>query len=155
MGVNEDLKQLNDIMAMVFPGYEDFSVDSVVPSISGEPPVVSLMIVCSQEASGNFGENKEILAEVSADVVNSSKETGYDLNIKVEFSFPLYNLQFFAVIEGEEQDEQRDFARLLTEIDYFIIWLVDGQKNLLSVLQVAWNKEVHKEILGKIIDFAG
>ncbi len=50
---NED-RQIKELMAQVFPGYDDFGVDSVTPSITGEEPVVSFMVVCNEEAAGIF-----------------------------------------------------------------------------------------------------
>lgn len=145
-----DDTQLKDLMAQVFPGYEDFFIDSVIPSVTGESPVVSFMIVCNEEASQDFRDNEDISAEVVASIAENRRGMGKDLALRVEFSFPVFSLQFFATIEGENSKQQREFARILTEIDYFIIWLVDNEKNLLKVLQVEWDKEVYKEILMKL-----
>lgn len=146
----DELNQLKNLMAQVFPGYEAFCIDSVTPSVTGDSSVVSFMIVCNEEASRDFTEYNDISAEVVASVDENKRGNGKDLTLRFEFSFPVFSLQFFTTIEGENYGQQKEFVRVLSSIDFFIIWLVDKEKNLLKVLQVEWDKEGHKEILMKL-----
>lgn len=143
-------KQLKGLMAQVFPGYEAFGIDSVTPSITGGGAIVSFLIVCNEEASCEFRKNEELAVEVVASLEDSLRSKGKDLNLRFEFSFPLFSLQFFTTVEAENAAQQRNFAHILTEIDSFVIWLVDKDKNLLKVLQVKWDKKAHKKILAQI-----
>lgn len=149
MALHDEDKQMRDIMSQVFPGHEEFAPDSVTPSITGteDNPVVSFMVVCNQEATKDFRENQEISVEVVGTVIDNKRGVGKDLVLRFDFSFPVFSLQFFTAVEGENARQQSDFARILMEVDYFIIWLVDQDKRYLKVLQVEWDNEKHKEVL--------
>jgi len=150
---DDEGKEIKELMSQVFPGHQEFLADSVTPSITGtiDNPVVSFMVVCNEEASKDFRENEDISVEVVGSIKDNKRDLGKDLILRFEFAFPVFSLQFFTAIEGENAKQQSDFARILMETDYFIIWLVDQDKNLLKVLQVDWNNESHMEILKNII----
>lgn len=153
MAIDYNDQQMKELMSKIFPGYEDFMTGTVTPSITGtqDNPVVSFMIVCNDEASKYFSEFQDISAEVVAEVSDNKKGLGQDLFLRLEFAFPVFSLQFFTAVEGENAEQQKHFARVLMEIDYFVMWLVDKDKNLLTVMQVEWDSEKHKEILTNII----
>jgi hypothetical protein len=146
----EDYSELIALMAQVFPGYESFAPDSVTPSITGQGSLVSYLVVCNDEAARDFREQEEIAAVVVPSVQPSRKGQGQDLVLRLEFSFPWFSLQFFTAVEGENSEQQKEFARILTAVDFFIIWVVDKDKNLLKVLQVKWEKEKYLDVLNKI-----
>lgn len=148
MGSTNQSQQIKELMTQVFPGYNDFGADSVTPSITGEEPLVSFMIVCNDEAAKDFLENQEISVEVMPNFVESRNGQGQDLYLRFEFAFPLFTLQFFTAVEAGNP-QQTDFIRVLTEVDFFVVWLVNKEKELLKVLKVNWDKDKHREILLK------
>jgi len=147
----DDYQELTALLGQVFPGYEDFAVDSVTPSITGQGQVVSYLVVCNEEAARDFQEHKEIGVEVVPSIRPNKKGQGQNLILMVEFSFDWFSLQFFTAVDGENREQQKEFARILTQVDFFIIWLVDKDKNLLKVLQVKWDKEKYQDILRQLL----
>lgn len=144
-------KDLVEIMGKVFPGYEEFKPDSVTPAITGGDRL-SFMIVCNDEAKKSFQETEDIFSQLFLDTTDGTKGFGLDLNLRFEFTFPAFKLQFFAVIEGKNVCQQHSFAKLLQEVDRFIIWLVDEEKSIINVLQVAWDIGEQSEIVEKVLD---
>lgn len=144
---NED-NQIQELMAQIFPGCENFSVDSVTPSITGEEPVISFMVVCNEEAARDFLDNNEISVEVIPDFAENDGGNGPDLHLRFEFVFPLFTLQFFTAVEAANP-QQADFISVLSEVDFFVVWLVNTEKKLLKVLKVNWDKAKYREILFK------
>jgi hypothetical protein len=148
MGVNSDDQQMKDLMAQVFPGYEEFRADSVTPSITGKDQVISFLVVCNEEAAKDFRENQEFSVRVLASV-NENKAGYKDLNLCFDFAFPVFNLQFFTTVLGENA-KQKDFVRALLTVDFFVLWLVDQDKDLLKILKVDWEKDKYEEILAEL-----
>ena len=142
--------EIIEVMARVFPGYERFKVDSVTPAITGGDRL-SFMIVCNEEAKQSFLEAEDIFAEIFLDAADSPRGNGLDLNMRFEFTFPLYKLQFFAVIKGENRGQQLSLAKILQEVDMFILWLVDENKSLINVLQVPWDIEKQADTVDKVL----
>lgn len=145
-----DDNMLIELMSRVFPGYKEYPLDSVTPSITGNNRV-SFLVVCNEEAVRSFSETEEIYAQLFLSNEDNRKGQGKDLHLRLEFSFPLYQLQFFAAIECDNSAQQKNFARVLAGVDQFIIWLVDQEKNLLKVLQAAWDKSGQQEVLAEIL----
>lgn len=146
MSVSEDA-QIIEIMTKVFPGYEQLPEDSVTPSISGHDQVViSFLIVCNDEAALDFMQTDEIAADVFASVSDNRTGAGLDLNLRFEFTFELFTLQFFTTVEASAE-QQSHFVGLLHDVDFFVVWLVDKDKNLLKILQVRWDKERERQAL--------
>jgi hypothetical protein len=152
MSMMDESKQMKELMFQVFPGYEDFGVDSVTPSISGKEPVVSFLVVCNDEVSHDFLENQDISVEVIASSSKNKLGQGKDLHLRFDFTFPVFSLQFFAVVEGGNAKQQRDFASALLKVDFFIVWLVNQEKNLLKVLKVQWDKNHYEKILEDLLE---
>ncbi|NLI91969.1 MAG: hypothetical protein GX434_07090 [Peptococcaceae bacterium] len=148
MAVNQEDKQMKELMGQIFPGCEDFKIDSVTPSISGQDPIVSFLVVCNDEASKDFMENQEVSVEVIPSV-DEKQDLGMDLNLRIEFSFPVFSLQFFTTVQGENP-RQGDFARVLSIVDFFVVWLVDKNKDVLKVLKVQWDAKKYQEILSAL-----
>lgn len=153
MVATDETGQITEIMAQLFPGYENFQVHSVTPSIYGERdnPVVSFMIVCNDEAVQDFSRGEEIYVEVITSLEENKNGSGYDLHMRFEFIFPLFKLQFFTAVEGDNREQQKHFAEVLNKVDKFVIWLVDKEKNLVSVLQTGWDFESNKKVLEKLL----
>lgn len=145
-----DDNTLIELMSRVFPGYEEYPLDSVTPSITGNNRL-SFLVVCNDEAAKSFSETGEIYVQLYLSTGDNKKGRGKDLYLRLEFSFPLYQLQFFAVVEGDNFVQQQNFARVLAETDQFIIWLVDQEKQLLNVLQAPWDKSGQQEVLAEIL----
>jgi len=40
---------------------------------------------------------------------------------------------------------------LLTQVDQFIVWVVDEDKSIVKILQAAWDMEGQSEILEKVL----
>jgi hypothetical protein len=80
--------------------------------------------------------------------VENRNGQGQDLHLRFEFAFPFFTLQFFTAVEAGNP-QQTDFIRVLTEVDFFVVWLVNQEKDLLKVLKVNWDKDKHREILLK------
>lgn len=150
---NEDNNEneLGELMSRIFPGYEEFQLDSVTPAITGENRL-SFMIVCNDDAKEAFLDTEEIYAQVFLSTEEDLGREGSDLNLKFEFTFPLFKLQFFATIEGDNARQQKVFTDLLTKVEQFIIWVVDKDKGILKILQVAWDAEGQSQIIDKILN---
>ncbi len=147
MSTPDENLQIKDLMSQVFPGYKEFKVDSVTPSITGVEPLVSFMVVCNDESSHDFLQTDEI----SVEVIPSVDDQNQDLHLRLEFTFPLFSLQFFTKVDADNP-RRGEFARVLTQVEYFVIWVVDKDKELLKVLKVSWDRKQNKEILQKVID---
>lgn len=148
---NNNKTELGELMSLIFPGYEEFQLDSVTPAITGENRL-SFMIVCNDDAKEAFLETEEIFAQVFLSAEEDLGRQGFDLNLKFEFTFPLFELQFFATIEGDNARQQKAFTDLLTKVEQFIIWVVDKDKNIVKILQVAWDAEGQSQIIDKILN---
>ncbi|KUO58308.1 MAG: hypothetical protein APF84_05615 [Gracilibacter sp. BRH_c7a] len=150
--IDQDNKEneLEELMSRVFPGYEEFQLDSVTPAITGENKL-SFMIVCNDEAKSTFLEAEEIYIQVFLSTEESLAGQGLNLNLRFEVTFPLFKLQFFATIEGENTRQQKVLASLLTQVDQFIVWVVDEDKSIVKILQAAWDMEGQSEILEKVL----
>jgi hypothetical protein len=153
MSSNVEQIEMKDLMGQVFPGYEDFGVDSVTPSITGKDPIVSFLVVCNQEASHDFEVNEDISVEVTPSVRENKGGQGKDLILRFEFSFPVFSLQFFTAVEAQNGDQQQEFARILSRVDFFVVWLVDEEKKLLKVLKIEWDKDKNQKILGDFFNY--
>lgn len=152
----KDIKgnELAELMSRIFPGHEEFQVDSVTPAITGENRL-SFMIVCNEEAKEAFLETEEIYAQVFLSSEKNMRGHGLDLSLRFDFTFPLFELQFFATIEGDNARQQKVFADLLTEVEQFFVWVVDEDKSILKILQVTWDNKGQSEIIDKILkDFS-
>lgn len=147
MSTTDENLQIKDLMSQVFPGYKEFKVDSVTPSITGEEPLVSFMVVCNDEASQDFLQTDEISVEVIPSVDDQNK----DLHLRLDFTFQLFSLQFFTKVDADNP-RRGEFARVLTQVEFFVIWLVDKDKELLKILKIDWDHDLNKEILLKVID---
>ena len=146
--------ELGELMSRIFPGHEEFLIDSVTPAITSGNRL-SFMIVCNDDAKGAFLETEEIYAQVFLSAEENMRGQGFDLNLRFEFTFPVFELQFFATIEVDNTRQQKVFVDLLTKVEQFIVWVVDKDKSILKILQVAWDAEGQLEIINKILNGSG
>ena len=147
----EDDVQLNKVMEQVFPGYRQFKLESITPSIFGEreKPVISFMVVCNDEAARDFRNEDEVYIEIAPAI--EEKDGGFDFLMKFELIYPLYQLQLFMAIEKENREQQRSFVDALSKVDIFVLWMVDKDKNIIKILQTKWDYAISKEILDKLL----
>lgn len=138
---------LLDIMAEAFPGYQDFKVSSVTPSVMGTEDrfLVSFLVVCNEEAAEDFRKEEEVYADVVVNVQDSANSEGLDLHMTLVFAFSSFSLEFYLAVLAEDKDMQKYFVEKLSKVDKLIVWLVDEEKNLINVLQMNWDYDKHKE----------
>ncbi len=147
---NNNEVELSELMSLIFPGHEGFLLDSVTPAITGEDRL-SFMIVCNDEAKEAFLEIEEIYAQVFLSAEENIRGKGLNLNLRFNFTFPVFELQFFATVDGDNSKQQKVFAELLTKVEQFIVWIVDEDKSILKILQVSWDKDRQLEKIDKIL----
>lgn len=145
-------RAINNLMKKIFVRYEEYPINSPVPSITigqdGEI-VLSMLIVADDTTSRHVKAYKDRVVNVKTSCYTEIKESGMGENliIALQFFYPACQPIFRTIITGDSIDGQMQFSEVLKSVSEFNVWITDRKYQVLKVMTLDWDYEVHRRIL--------
>lgn len=152
-GSSQELKHLYSILEKVFIGYKNLPDDVAVFSIGKNENnrIVSVLFTTSVQTSEIFNNEPENLTiDVNPSWSKNLSGIGDDLNIR----FDIYsvsddkNAMYVGVAPGEMPSEQFELINALKSVDKLNVFVVDENREIISLMNCSWDYSDFKEIIG-------
>jgi hypothetical protein len=145
---------VQELAKRVFPGMDNFPVNSMVPSVGfvkGKQKVSFLITADDEGIKGFRSSQGEIEVELTTFTRENPQGVGEDLVMRLDFYFPTGNKMFEAVIPGNHCGGQKHFVKALREVGRFVLWIGNKERVIENALNLNWDYCEHKATLEKLL----